>query len=199
MLAFGTGIALLPERSYSFALAKMPADPATGTAALLLVFLLTGGTTLFAQHPTASTESPDAIRTSFYARNDLERRLQHEIVCTCGCGHTDIAECRKDACATSHKMRGEVAALIDQGKSHDEVIQWFVTTYGSEEMLGAPLNTGFNRIAWLFPYLIGATSAVAIGFAAVKWTRHLDTTPEAPAAADPRLEERLDDELRNLD
>jgi hypothetical protein len=47
--------------------------------------------------------------------------------------------------------------------------------------------------------LIGATSAVAIGFAAVKWTRHLDTTPEAPAAADPRLEERLDDELRNLD
>jgi hypothetical protein len=66
-------------------------------------------------------------------------------------------------------------------------------------MLGAPLNTGFNRIAWLFPYLIGATSAVAIGFAAVKWTRHLDTTPEAPAAADPRLEERLDDELRNLD
>jgi len=199
MLAFGTGIALLPERSYSFALAKLPADAATGTAALLLVFLLTGGTTLFAQHPTASTESPDAIRTSFYARNDLERRLQHEIVCTCGCGHTDIAECRKDACATSHKMRGEVAALIDQGKSHDEVIQWFVTTYGSEEMLGAPLNTGFNRIAWLFPYLIGATSAVAIGFAAVKWTRHLDTTPEAPATADPRLEERLDDELRNLD
>ena len=96
-------------------------------------------------------------------------------------------------------MRGELAALIDQGKSHDEIIQWFVTTYGSEEMLGAPLNKGFSRLAWLFPYLIGATSAVAIGFAAVKWTRRLETTPAAPAPADPGLEERLDDELRNLD
>jgi cytochrome c-type biogenesis protein CcmF len=199
MLAFGTGIALLPERTYSFALAKMPADAVTGTAMLLLVFLLSSGTTLLAQHPTSGTESPDAIRTSFYSRNDLERQLQHEIVCTCGCGHTNIAECRKDACATSHKMRGELAALIDQGKSHDEIIQWFVTTYGSQEMLGAPLDQGFSRLAWLFPYLIGATSAAAIGFAAVKWTRRPETKPDVPAPADPRLEERLDDELRDLD
>ena len=83
-------------------------------------------------------------------------------------------------------MRGEVAALIDQGKSHDEIIQWFVATYGSEEMLGAPLDKGFSRLAWLFPYLIGATSAAAIGFAAVKWTRRLETAPDAPAPTDPR-------------
>ena len=37
MLAFGTGIALLPERTYSFALAKMPESAATGTVALLLI------------------------------------------------------------------------------------------------------------------------------------------------------------------
>jgi hypothetical protein len=47
--------------------------------------------------------------------------------------------------------------------------------------------------------LIGATSAVAIGFAAVKWTRRLETPADAPAPTDPSLEERLDDELRNLD
>ena len=80
-------------------------------------------------------------------------------------------ECRKDPCATSHEMRGELAALIDQGKSHDEIIQAFIAKYGSEEMLGAPIDKGFNRLAWLFPYLVGATGAVAIGFAAVKWTR----------------------------
>ena len=66
-------------------------------------------------------------------------------------------------------------------------------------MLGAPLNRGFNRLAWLFPYLVGATSAVVIGFAALKWTRRFETAPDAPAPVDPRLEERLDDELRNLD
>jgi cytochrome c-type biogenesis protein CcmH/NrfF len=83
-------------------------------------------------------------------------------------------------------MRGRLASLIDQGKSHDEIIQWFVATYGSEEMLGAPLDKGFSRLAWLFPYLIGATSAAAIGFAAVKWTRHLDATPRRPHGRSPR-------------
>jgi cytochrome c-type biogenesis protein CcmF len=201
MLAFGTGIALLPERTYSFALAKMPEGAVTGTLVLLLIATLGSYTTVTAQqHSTPEALSSDDVRTSFYARNDLERQLQHEIVCTCGaCGHANIGECRKDACGVSHKMRGELAALIDQGKSHDEIIDWFVTTYGSEEMLGAPLNKGFSRLAWLFPYLIGATSAVAIGFAAVKWTRRHESTPDAPARVDPGLEERLDDELRNLD
>ena len=46
----------------------------------------------------------------------------------------------------------------------------------------------------LFP-----TTAVGIGFAAVKWTRGLETPSDAPEPKDPRLEERLDDELRNLD
>ena len=38
-------------------------------------------------------------------------------------------------------------------------------------MLGAPIDKGFNRLAWLFPYLVGASGAVAIGFAAVRWSR----------------------------
>src|SRR5205814_1763758 len=40
ILAFGTGIALLPERSYSFALASLPVgEAAAGTVALLLMLM----------------------------------------------------------------------------------------------------------------------------------------------------------------
>jgi cytochrome c-type biogenesis protein CcmH/NrfF len=95
-------------------------------------------------------------------------------------------------------MRAELAALIDQGKGHDEIIQAFLAKYGSQEMLGAPIDTGFNRLAWLVPYMLGATGAAAIGFAAVKWTRKADA-PEETVAADSALEERIDDELRDLD
>ncbi len=107
--------------------------------------------------------------------------MQHEIVCTCGaCGHQTLAECRKDACGTSHQMRGELAAMIDSGMNDkDKIIQAFIAKYGTEEMLGAPVDQGFSRLAWLFPYLVGATSAIAVGFAAVKWTRK----PDDPAAA----------------
>ena len=93
----------------------------------------------------------------------------------------------------------ELAALIDQGQDHDQIIQAFIAKYGSEEMLGAPIDKGFNRLAWLFPYLVGASSAIAVGFAAVKWTRKPDAAAAAPAPLDPALEERLDDELRDLD
>jgi cytochrome c-type biogenesis protein CcmH/NrfF len=97
-------------------------------------------------------------------------------------------------------MRGRLAALIDQGKSHDEVIQAFVTAYGNEEMLGAPMDRGFRRLAWLLPWSVGVGAAALIGFAAVRWSRqHPLEGADAPAAPDPELDERLDDELRNLD
>ena len=196
VLAFGTGIALLPERAYSFATARLPAAAAaTSSVAVILAMILYGGSTLFAQ-----MGGPDGVQTSFFARTPFEKQMQHEIVCTCGCGHTSIAECRKDPCQTSHKMRGELAALVDQGKSRDEIIQAFVTTYGSEEMLGAPIDKGFNRLAWMFPYLLGAFGAVAVGATAVRWSRHHGTeSPKSDQPTDPELEGRLDDELSNLD
>jgi cytochrome c-type biogenesis protein CcmF len=199
VLAIGTGIALLPERAYSFAVAKLPAEAATTTMGLLLALMLAGGTTLSAQAGMPSGPAGENIQASFYARTDFERQLQHEIVCTCGCGHTTIAECRKDPCGTSHEMRGRLAGLIDQGKTHDEIIQAFITSYGSEEMLGAPLDSGFNRLAWLFPYVMGVTGAAAVGFAAIRWTRKPELATDSATPADSGLDDRIDDELRDLD
>jgi cytochrome c-type biogenesis protein CcmF len=199
VMAIGTGIALLPERSFAFALAKLPAEAAaTSTVGLLvLALLLSGSTTLRAQQGMGGAED---TRASFYARTPFEKQMQHEIVCTCGaCGHQNLAECRKDNCSTSHQMRGELAALIDQGKTHDEIIQAFIAKYGSEEMLGAPIDKGFNRLAWLFPYAAGATGAVMIGFAAIRWSRRPEAEADPAQAVDPDVEARLDDELRDLD
>jgi cytochrome c-type biogenesis protein CcmF len=201
VLALGTGIALLPERMYSFAVADVssPAEAiATTTGAILLAIVLLGGTTLSAQSGMGSTDSQ--TQTSYFPRNDLERQLQHEIVCTCGsCGHATIAECRKDPCSVSHQMRAELAGFIDEGKSHDEIIQAFVAKYGNEEMLGAPIDRGFNRLAWLFPYLLGVGGAVVIGFAATRWSHHPEPALASPGQIDPSLAERIDDELRDLD
>jgi len=196
ILALGTGIALLPERVYAFAISRMPIEAAATTTALTLLLTILLATPAFAQPGMSGDQN---TRTSFYPRTELEKQLQHEIVCTCGaCGHANIGECRKDACSTSHEMRGELAALIDQGKGHDEIIQAFLAKYGSEEMLGAPIDKGFNRLAWLVPYLLGASGAAAIGFAAVKWTRK-PNAQEEDVAIDSALEERIDDELRDLD
>jgi cytochrome c-type biogenesis protein CcmF len=201
VLALGTGIALLPERAYSFALAKMPIGAAATTALTLLLALgLTVPLGAQAAMPVPHGVGTADLNDVHAPRTPLERQMQTEIVCICGgCGHQNLSDCRKDPCPTSAQMRTELASLIDQGKNHDEIIQWFVEKYGSQEVLGAPIDKGFNRLAWLVPYLVGATGAVAVGFAAVKWTRKPDDDPDASAEPDAALDERIDDELRDLD
>jgi len=54
----------------------------------------------------------------------------------------------------------------------------------------------------MFPYLIGATGAAMVGFAAFRWSRlPRDQAADAVGARvdDPLLQSKLDDELRDLD
>jgi cytochrome c-type biogenesis protein CcmH/NrfF len=100
-------------------------------------------------------------------------------------------------------MREEVAKMAAQGKTREEIYAYYIAKYGSQEPLASPIDEGFNRLAWFFPYLIGATGAASIAFVAFRWSRREDATarPQAQpdAADDPTLRERLDDELRDLD
>ena len=98
-------------------------------------------------------------------------------------------------------MRGTISTLISQGKTHDEIIQYHISTYGSQEPLASPIDKGFNRLAWLFPYLVGGTAAVAGAFMLRKWSHGaLEPLPAGPAMTeDPALLARLDRELEDLD
>jgi cytochrome c-type biogenesis protein CcmF len=196
ILALGTGIALLPERTFAFAVERLPAEPAASTTALLLILMLGLAAPLRAQHvegPSTVVEQP---------RTPVEKSVGEKLICMCGdqgCGKALVGTC---SCGFAATMRGEIAEMARQGKTEQQIIDFYLAKYNSLEPLAKPPNTGFNRMAWLFPYLLGAGGAVAIGFVAVRWSRRRDDlqSGEAPAgAADPALEDRLDDELRNLD
>jgi cytochrome c-type biogenesis protein CcmH/NrfF len=100
-------------------------------------------------------------------------------------------------------MRQEVATMIGQGKTREQIYAYYIAKYGSQEPLASPIDEGFNRLAWFFPYLIGATGAACIAFVAFRWSKREQALPaEAPrseATDDPKLRERLDYELRDLD
>jgi cytochrome c-type biogenesis protein CcmF len=189
LMVIGSIVSMLPESMFAVAMAKMPAGAAT--TALLLVLLLPG--LVHAQH----IESPNFVPA--VPKSELERDLQTEIICMCGtCGRKRIGEC---TCGLAAQMREEVAKLVAEGKTREQVYEYYIAKYGSQEPLASPLNKGFNRLAWLFPYLIGATGAMVLGVLAFRWSRR-EAAPEEPAPAvadDPLLHERLDDELRDLD
>jgi cytochrome c-type biogenesis protein CcmF len=198
LLAVGTGIALLPEKAYSFAVAKVPADAATA-ATTIIAFVLAGllgalgTTTLSAQ---THIEDPNAAITA--PKNALEQELRQEIGCICGtCAHEALSKC---TCGTAEKMRAELRAEIDQGKNRDEIIASLIGLYGGQHFLSSPIDKGFNRLAWIVPYALAGTGVVLVGFVAARWSRRRDgSDADSSAPVDPRLEERLDDELRNLD
>jgi cytochrome c-type biogenesis protein CcmH len=131
----------------------------------------------------------------------VEKRLGEQLICMCGdkgCGKQLVGTC---TCGFASKMRAEITQMVREGKSEQEVIDVYLKRYNSFEPLAKPPNQGFTRLAWLFPLVLGASGAVAIGFVAVRWSRRREQTsgPGAAAPADPALEDRLDDELRNLD
>ena len=82
-----------------------------------------------------------------------------------------------------------------------QILAAFVAEHGGQDILAAPIDEGFNRLAWALPYVFGVTGAAAVGLAAVRWSRRKDSLasiePDVPA--EDALRARLDDELRDLD
>lgn len=78
-------------------------------------------------------------------------RLGHRMMCACGCNQI-LLECNHVGCTYSDRMRGELIAAVDNGQSDSDVLQFFVQKYGTT-VLAAPTKVGFDRVAWLMPYL----------------------------------------------
>ena len=69
-------------------------------------------------------------------------------------------------------MRAELSRLVnDDGKTREQIVQYYIAKYGSQEPLASPIDTGFNRLAWAVPYVLGAGGLVGVGLVAVRWSR----------------------------
>ena len=92
--------------------------------------------------------------------------------------------------------------FLDEGKDRNEVIASFVEEFGDQSMLAAPIDRGFNRLAWLFPYLVGMGGLLVTLMTMGRWSRRSRRTALSGSTdleVDAELNIRLDDELRNLD
>jgi len=198
IMAVGTILSLLPERAMAFATASVPQGAVT-TSVLLL--LMVGG--LAAPAHAQHVENPQVVL--LVPRTPDEKRLRDEIVCMCGtCGRKRVGEC---TCGTAEAMRIEISELVAAGKTYDEVVDYYVKKYGSQEVLASPIDEGFNRLAWFLPYAIGLVGIMVVGGVAVRWSRQAREGQATAAAANTPADaetvqirqEKLDDELRDLD
>ena len=193
VMAIGTGIALLPERTFAFAMAKLPeaATAATTTVALLLVLWLSSAPLLAQMAPGTGIMLPP--------KNALEGQMRDEMACICGgCEHEALSKCpcgqrRPDARRAAGADRSGQDARGDHLPLHRATTAVSISS-GCRSTRG---STGWR--GWS-PTWCGATGLVVVGMTARRWSRKRDDAASEPSApTDPALEERLDDELRNLD
>jgi cytochrome c-type biogenesis protein CcmH len=86
--------------------------------------------------------------------------IGHQMMCICGCKQI-LLECNHVGCPDSDGMRNELMASLTRGESDGLVEQDFVQKYGPT-VLAAPTNKGFDRAAYIMPFL-----ALILGFGLV--------------------------------
>lgn len=102
--------------------------------------------------------------------------LGHRLMCVCGCSQI-LLECNHVGCTYSDRMRGELMASLDRGENDELALQDFVQKYGPT-VLAAPTAVGFNRVAWIMPFLALVLGLVTTIFVVVAWKKR--PAPVAP-------------------
>jgi cytochrome c-type biogenesis protein CcmF len=189
ILAIGTGLALLPEASLSFAVAKLPAEAVTAVVLLLSILISSGSA--FAQHvetgqdPRLQLVSPES------------REVAHKLACWCGgCSRLPVGQCSCGHCAGE---RANIDVMLKEGKNEKQILDFYVMKYGGNQILSEPPNSGSGRVVWSMPIVAGVGGLLTVAYLAMRWTRRPQVAGMPAGIEDPEMAARLDDELRNLD
>ena len=210
MLAIGTGVTLLPEAmlermTATAAATAGSASRSAGAAGMVLVVALgAGGLVLTSSHPAAAQGMALTSREAPAPVGPDENWLVRNIMCQCTTCRHNLLDCESDGCGSAVQDRLDIRQLLDQGRTRDQIIAYFMKKYGGQVALASPIDRGFNRLAWLFPYSLGVVAIGGLGFAAYKLSRRpgaadAGMTIDPGVREDSELSDKLDDELRSLD
>lgn len=131
---------------------------------------------------------------------DEVNRVSRKLYCPV-CENIPLDVCGTAACA---RWRAQVRTLLEQGKTEDEVISYFVEQFG-QRVVGTPQDPTLNFLSWAVPLASVVIGVVVAGYALVRWRRL--SAPAHSAAADDAADlgidddyrKRLERELRNLE
>jgi cytochrome c-type biogenesis protein CcmH/NrfF len=121
-----------------------------------------------------------AVFTFLGADEARFENLGHKLMCVCGCNQV-LLECNHVGCPRSDGMREELAANLGRGDNDDLVLQDFVQKYGPTVLL-APTAVGFDRVAWIMPYLVLILGLTTVVLVVRVWRRRPLVLPEGSVA-----------------
>jgi cytochrome c-type biogenesis protein CcmH len=126
------------------------------------------------------------------------REISYLLMCPV-CEGQSVAESNSQL---ANQMRAIIREKLQEGKSKDEVIAYFVSRYG-ETILGAPPAKGANWLLWTLPAVALALGGVVIVLFLYKSREERKASQEEsqkpPTGSEPEYEVKLDKELKEFE
>ncbi len=153
--------------------------------ALLLGMALALGAPILAQTPQIVPEATDTPITAVTAQKDsaLEaqtRQLASELRCPV-CQGLSLQDSPSEL---AQEMRNVVRGQLREGKTPNEVKQYFINRYG-EWILMEPQAHGFNWLVYALPTLVLLGGLTVIYVALKRWTAGVEGVAGAPVEEEP--------------
>ena len=155
-------------------------------AVTIMAWLALPDATANAQDPDSTAGAGQALAYDEAEAQGIDRMLMCPV---CPAESIDQAQVE-----LARQMRQKVREMLAQGASRDEILGFFVRSYGTD-VLAAPPKSGFNLVAWVLP-VVGAVAALAIGLLVI---RSMAGRADAPTEVRPGPEDNLNPYLDLVD
>ena len=125
------------------------------------------------------------------------RQIETEVIAPC-CWSQQVSVHQSPA---ADQMRADIRAMLADGRSHDQVLDAFVAEYG-ERILAVPRARGYKLSLYVLPVVLLVASALVLGLIVKRMAGRGALAPAGgpvPGDADGQYQDRLTEELRDLD
>lgn len=129
--------------------------------------------------------------------DDEVNAIAHKLYCPV-CESTPLDVCPTDACKD---WREQIRVMLSEGKSEDEILQYFEDQYGAR-VLAEPPKKGFYWLIYLLPPVLILAGAIVLFRSLKEWTRPKaasSISPYGDDAGEGRSEAPSDDYVARLE
>lgn len=124
--------------------------------------------------------------------DDEVNRIARQLYCPV-CENTPLDVCSTEAC---RQWRELIRQMLAEGKSEEEIKQYFVEHYGAR-VLSEPPRQGFNWLVYLAPPLLILSGAILLFRTMRNWVKPVGVeAAEIQELSDDPLVRKLEEDLR---
>jgi cytochrome c-type biogenesis protein CcmH/NrfF len=127
-------------------------------------------------------------------------RVGRRLACLCGGCNNSVVDCPMLHCEYAGPARQKIARMLAAGDSDQQIIDSFVREYGTRALITPPAS-GFNRMAWIMPWVAVVLGLMAVGY----WIRRLsskkaaESLPQVDPAVVARYRDTIEKDLEKLE